>query len=273
MVYSPAVVLIRDDNGNWRSPVEVDVLTSAAVNAGEIRRGLEMEERLRKERVEMEERKKRGTEVDYWKKKGEERRKEIAKERQRLREEMAKKNEADTKGKVKDSNQEPTSSSTIVHPLSHPTQPSQALDSDPNLTYAFALENAEIQIQQTMYARISRILHLFQLHQTPHLILGPFGTGVLENKVDLIATIFADLLIKPGGRFKDVFQTVVFAILEKETAREFTEVFRTVDKRAQSERAGKTCVFEGWYGSDEDVKKGNGREDVKKGGGREDGGQ
>ena len=40
MVYSPGIVLIRDDYGEWRSPVEVDVLTRAAVNAGEIRRGL-----------------------------------------------------------------------------------------------------------------------------------------------------------------------------------------------------------------------------------------
>ena len=48
MVYSPGIVLIRDDDGEWRSPVEVDVLTSAAVNAGEIRRKLEREERSRK---------------------------------------------------------------------------------------------------------------------------------------------------------------------------------------------------------------------------------
>ena len=53
-------------------------------------------------------------------------------------------------------------------------------------------ENAEMQIQQTMYARISRIV---------------LGTG---------ATI-ADLLVEPNGRFTDVFQTVVFAILGKET--------------------------------------------------------
>ena len=403
MVYSPGIVLIRDDNGEWRSPVEVDVLTSAAVNAGEIRRGLEREERLRKERVEME----------FWKRRGEQRRRENEKamaERQRLREaaknkklkeeiaklkkeqaslvklqkervkedeadkgkakdsgsekeepskkeqaslvklqkERVKENETD-KGKAKDSgsekeepfdeqgkaavevenaneeneenekggevevenpeenqenpvdspdnglesgsdtqlkgaeeenteskgtlisddrplpeaplevDQEPTSSSTIVHPLSPQTQPSQAPDPNPKLTYALALENAEIQIEQAMYARISRILHLFQLHQTPHLILGSFGTGVFKNRIDLIANIFADLLIKPGGRFKDVFQTVVFAILGKETVRVFAEVFSRVDKRAQRERSGKTRVFKDSFGSggDEDVKEGD----------------
>lgn len=40
MIYSPGVVLFRDDGGAWTPPVEVDVLTSAAVNAGEVRRKL-----------------------------------------------------------------------------------------------------------------------------------------------------------------------------------------------------------------------------------------
>ena len=375
MVYSPGIVLIRDDDGEWRSPVEVDVLTSAAVNAGEVRRGLEREERLRRERVEME----------YWKRRGEERRREVERamaERQRQREERAekqrrreenkkakegiaklKKEQANAmkltkemskvketdKGKTKDSgsekeepfddkakaaaeveneneeneelegeeeevekpdknqdntigsqdnglgsssdsqlkgaeenteskgtliqddqpqlevlpeiNQEPFSSSTIIHPLSPPSQPSQAPVRDPNLTYALAQKTAEIQIEQTMYDRISRILHLFQLHQTSHLILGSFGTGVFKNRTDLIATIFADLLIKPGARFKDVFQTVVFAILGKETVRVFSEVFKRADKRAQRDRLGsKTSVFVdsfGRGGSDGDVKEGD----------------
>ena len=342
MVYSPGIVVFRDDNGEWCSPVEVDVLTSAAVNAGEIRRELEREERLRKERVEME----------YWKKRREESRKENEKamtERQRLREEernkkmeeeIAKlkkehanlvklhkekimKKETDKgkavagveneneKGKVEvekteknqenttdssesghwsgaasqlkgveentdskgtliqddqpqpeappEVNKEPTSSSTIVHPLSRPIQPSQAPEPDPILTYALALENAEIQIQQTMYTRISRILHLFQLQKTPYLILGSFGTGVFKNSIELIATIFADLLIKPGGRFKDVFQSVVFAILGKETVRVFNEVFSRVDKPAQRNRTSKTCALKDSFGrgSDGDVKEGD----------------
>jgi hypothetical protein len=343
------------------------VLTSAAVNAGEIRRELEREERLRRERVEME----------YWNRKGEERRKEMEKamaERRRLREEaamnrkkeeggklkkeqvksvklqkeMVVKKETDKgKGKAKDSgsekeesfveqdkaaaavenenekgeegevdkpeenqentidspesglgsdsdsqlkdaeeiteskgtpiqdvqpqpeappvpppkvNQEPTSSSTIVHPLSPRTQPLQAPDPGPSLNYTLALESTEKQIYQTMYHRISRILHLFQLQQTPNLILGSFGTGVFKNHIDVIATIFADLLIKPDGRFKDVFQTVVFAILGKETVRVFTQIFRKFDKRAQKERSRKTCVFEDSFDeseSDGDVKEGD----------------
>jgi hypothetical protein len=378
MVYSPGVVLIRDDDGEWRSPVEVDVLTSAAVNAGEIRHGLERVEmeywrkrgeerrrekrntmverqtrRLREEaknrnekvevekpkenqenttsspdsglgsgsainasesRRELEREKLRRVEMENIKKRGEERRMENQKamtERQReeaknkrekeqanflvkLQKRMVKRKETDI-GKAKDSgsekgeevdgpdsrlgsecqvkdaeenteskgtpevNQELTSSSTIVHPLLPPTQPSQAPDPDPNSIYALALalKNAEIQIQQTMYARISRILHLFQLYQTPHLILGSFGTGVFKNRIDLIATIFADLLIKPGGRFKNVFETVVFAILGKETVRVFTEVFLRVDNREQREGTGKTCVCKDLYMTEGDVKEGD----------------
>jgi len=37
MIYSPHVVIFRDDNGGWTVPLEVDVLTSPAVNAGLVR--------------------------------------------------------------------------------------------------------------------------------------------------------------------------------------------------------------------------------------------
>ncbi|KAI6029236.1 hypothetical protein BKA83DRAFT_683359 [Pisolithus microcarpus] len=37
MIYSPGVVILRSDAGDWVSPFEVDVLTCAAVNAGDVR--------------------------------------------------------------------------------------------------------------------------------------------------------------------------------------------------------------------------------------------
>ena len=37
MIYSPGVEIFRDDDGGWMSPIAVDVLTSAAVNAKEVR--------------------------------------------------------------------------------------------------------------------------------------------------------------------------------------------------------------------------------------------
>lgn len=40
MIYSPRTLLLRDDEGNWKEPVEVDILVSPAVNAGVVRRDL-----------------------------------------------------------------------------------------------------------------------------------------------------------------------------------------------------------------------------------------
>ncbi|OCH93491.1 hypothetical protein OBBRIDRAFT_790198 [Obba rivulosa] len=40
MIYSPRVTIFRDDDGGWTEPLEVDVLTSPAVNAGAVRQTL-----------------------------------------------------------------------------------------------------------------------------------------------------------------------------------------------------------------------------------------
>jgi len=246
----------------------VDVLTSAAVNACDIRCGLEKAETLRIERLEME----------IWKRKREERKRQNNRAmavRHRLRDEAMREKEraSSEKEKVEVEKPEEIQENTSDNPglgcgsdsqlnCTEENTESEAPSEEPTLslpTYALALKSAEIQIQQTMYDRISRILYLFQLHQTSHLILGSFGTGDSKNRTDLIATIFADLLIKPGGRFKDVFQTIVFAILGKETVRVFSKVFFRADKRAQGERTGKTSVFMDTFGigSDQDVKEGD----------------
>ena len=60
------------------------------------------------------------------------------------------------------------------------------------------------------------------------------------------------MLFRSGGRFTDVFQTIVFAILGKETVRVFSDVFFRADKRAQRERTGKTRVFIDTFGTDGD---------------------
>lgn len=40
MIYSPGVLVLRDDQGGWLEPLTIDVLTSAAVNAGVVRQTL-----------------------------------------------------------------------------------------------------------------------------------------------------------------------------------------------------------------------------------------
>lgn len=37
MIYSPSVIVFRNDSGGWVRPYEIDVLTSPAVNAGVVR--------------------------------------------------------------------------------------------------------------------------------------------------------------------------------------------------------------------------------------------
>ena len=37
MIYSPGITVFRDDKGNWVEPLQVDVVTSPAVNAGLVR--------------------------------------------------------------------------------------------------------------------------------------------------------------------------------------------------------------------------------------------
>lgn len=55
MIYSPGVLIIKDDSGEWldAGPVEVDVLTSPAVNAGIVRKSLQgrLQPKLTEERI------------------------------------------------------------------------------------------------------------------------------------------------------------------------------------------------------------------------------
>ena len=38
MIYSPSVAIFRNDNGDWLCPYHVDIVTSAAINAGLVRK-------------------------------------------------------------------------------------------------------------------------------------------------------------------------------------------------------------------------------------------
>lgn len=47
MIYSPGVTFFRNDDGGWTDPLEADVLVSAAVNAGEVRKtGKDAEDKI-----------------------------------------------------------------------------------------------------------------------------------------------------------------------------------------------------------------------------------
>ncbi|ESK97279.1 hypothetical protein Moror_17844 [Moniliophthora roreri MCA 2997] len=128
MIYSPGVVVFRDDEGKWADPLEVDILTSAAVNAGEVRKN----------------------------------------------------------------------------------------------TPSDAEAEAERKIEREMKERMARVLYLFEMRGTKDLVLGSFGTGVFQNRVDMVARLWAELL---STRFQTSFDKVVFAIIGRRTFDEFQEYF------------------------------------------------
>ena len=132
MIFSPGVTVFRTDSGKLIEPYQVDVVTSAAVNAGVARRTLN--------------------------------------------------------GQV-------------------------------------AGEAEEVKIGNVMKERMGRVLFLFEKHGIKDIVLGSFGTGVFQNKVSLVAAIWAELLIAPGARFANSFDRVVFAILGRSTFVEFKDTF------------------------------------------------
>ncbi|KAK0486277.1 hypothetical protein IW261DRAFT_1454695 [Armillaria novae-zelandiae] len=54
MIYSPSVLFFRDDVGEWLKPVEADVVTSPAVNAGTVRDHAGDEDEVLEEKIEKE---------------------------------------------------------------------------------------------------------------------------------------------------------------------------------------------------------------------------
>ncbi|KAF6750876.1 hypothetical protein DFP72DRAFT_909513 [Ephemerocybe angulata] len=78
----------------------------------------------------------------------------------------------------------------------------------------------EVEIEAAMNERMGRILYLFELHGIRNIVLGTFGTGVFKNKVQMVARIWAKLLLGEG-RFKFSFDRVIFAVTGDSTFAEF----------------------------------------------------
>ncbi|OSD01406.1 hypothetical protein PYCCODRAFT_1436330 [Trametes coccinea BRFM310] len=75
-------------------------------------------------------------------------------------------------------------------------------------------------IRDAMKERMARALRAFELRGDKVLVLGAFGCGSCENKVEMVAEIWAELLVcgetvddvRLEARFKNSFEKVVFAI-------------------------------------------------------------
>ena len=90
----------------------------------------------------------------------------------------------------------------------------------------------EGKIETAMRERMARVLFLFERQGVRHLVLGSFGTGVFKNKVDTVASIWADLLVGDNARFAHSFEHVVFAVLGRDTYDTFRDVFDARDVSA-----------------------------------------
>ena len=86
-------------------------------------------------------------------------------------------------------------------------------------------EEEEEKIGKVMKERMSRILFLFEKHGIKDLVLGSFGTGAFQNKISVVAPVWAELLAVPGARFSNSFDRVTFAILGHQTLAEFKDAF------------------------------------------------
>ena len=75
-------------------------------------------------------------------------------------------------------------------------------------------------IRHAMKERMARVLRAFEAQGDKVLVLGAFGCGSSENKVDMVASIWAELLVcgdtvdnvKKDARFKHSFERIVFAV-------------------------------------------------------------
>lgn len=293
MVYSPNVVLIRNDKGEWKKPVKVDVLTSAAVNAGEVRQNLHWAEdmRLLRARVKAAEasrvratEKSRTREADRRRQREEQRKRLMAESRANAAE-LRRKNGQNKTGRVSEDDTAPAPAAIetdkmdvdeesptraaeaeteqlhqtdtnveLGAPISEQGQKledtqaadfseiSRSIDSRPAsnvaeiqsprtpapeaLPLSVLLDQAEIDINTTMRERMGRLLYLFYKRGARHLILGAFGTGVFQNNVETVAQMFHEFLVQPTGKFYNVFDSIVFAILGEPTIRDFRKVFK-----------------------------------------------
>ena len=89
--------------------------------------------------------------------------------------------------------------------------------------YSSASEKeADEAVRQTMKERMARALRVFEASGNRSVVLGAFGCTSSENKLDVVASIWAELLVcgdmegeggsKRPARFKNSFDTVVFAV-------------------------------------------------------------
>ncbi|KAJ2913097.1 hypothetical protein MD484_g7317, partial [Candolleomyces efflorescens] len=98
----------------------------------------------------------------------------------------------------------------------------------------------EVEIEAAMEERMGRILYLFEKKRVRNIVLGTFGTGVFKNKVDVVARLWAKLLVGRDARFGCSFDRVMFAITGDATFAEFHGAFSVWAKKDTASGANGT---------------------------------
>jgi len=78
-------------------------------------------------------------------------------------------------------------------------------------------------IRRQLVLRIRKVLTLMAAHGHQHIILGAWGCGVFRNDPEQVAEIFASIL---HSTFQNVFELVVFAILDRSRTGRFITPFQ-----------------------------------------------
>jgi uncharacterized protein (TIGR02452 family) len=77
----------------------------------------------------------------------------------------------------------------------------------------------DAEIRSLMRERMARCLRVFEQRGDRAIVLGAFGCGCSsQNSVDMVASLWAELVACEGARFKDVFERIVFAVSGKQYA-------------------------------------------------------
>ena len=77
----------------------------------------------------------------------------------------------------------------------------------------------DAEIRSLMRDRMARCLRVFEQRGDRAIVLGAFGCGCSsQNSVDMVASLWAELVACEGARFKDVFERIVFAVSGKQYA-------------------------------------------------------
>ncbi len=86
-------------------------------------------------------------------------------------------------------------------------------------------------IPTVLEERAALVLSLAALKEHRRLVLGAWGCGVFQNDPSMVARAFAGLL---EGRFKNVFEEVVFAVYDRSKGQEVYTAFAEIFKEKES---------------------------------------